>query len=88
MKLSIHNESAVIWDSCILYISDFRMQVGNTTPITANSRGRVYQYMRCRYNPYQGESSKVVQHFYRQHVAIDDFPYYCTICKFLTKNRT
>ena len=64
------------------------MSVGNTRPIdVCNSRGRAYRCNKCPTNHYMGERSKVFQHFYRKHVAIDQVPFYCSICKFITLSR-
>ncbi|KAL4225260.1 hypothetical protein ACF0H5_015948 [Mactra antiquata] len=57
------------------------------TSISSNTRGRVYRCTKCDVNPYQRERSKVLLHFYRKHVAIDQVPFFCTICKFITTSQ-
>jgi len=60
---------------------------GNIRPITSNTRGKVYRYGKCQNNPYQGERGKVFMHFYRKHVAMDQVPFFCSICKFVTTSQ-
>ena len=35
----------------------------------------------------RGERSKVLKHYYKKHVAYDQVPFYCTICKFITTSQ-
>ncbi|KAL3891420.1 hypothetical protein ACJMK2_003682 [Sinanodonta woodiana] len=54
-----------------------------TVKSLTNTRGRAY---RCRKGPAEvaivGEKSKVVSHIYKKHTALDQSPFYCSLCTF------
>ncbi|KAL3891416.1 hypothetical protein ACJMK2_003678 [Sinanodonta woodiana] len=54
-----------------------------TVKSLTNTRGRAY---RCRKGPVEvaivGEKSKVVSHIYKKHTALDQSPFYCSLCTF------
>ena len=75
-------------------MAEIRPGASNTRPIRLTTdiefvytRGRVYECLRCTEGPYQGERSKVILHIFRKHVALDNVPYYCSICKFVTTSQ-
>jgi hypothetical protein len=49
------------------------------------SRGRAYKCLRC--NSFTGERSKVVSHFYKHHISLEEAPFYCTLCLFRTERQ-
>ena len=57
-------------------------------PNAAAARGRCYRCLRCIGNPYEGEKSKVEVHIYKKHVALDQVPYFCNICKFVSLSQS
>jgi hypothetical protein len=57
--------------------------------LQALKRGRVYQCLDCEPPrvPYVGERRQVVAHLYKYHVPLDQVPFYCTLCHFLTSEK-
>lgn len=51
--------------------------------MSSNNRGRLYICNTCHFS---GEKDKVFKHYYKKHVAIDNVPFYCTICRFITNS--
>ena len=49
--------------------------------INFNSRGRAYKCQEC---DHVGERQRVISHFYKDHVRLDESPFYCTLCLFRT----
>lgn len=60
---------------------------GRAQPVPISSRGRVYRCLKCFTNNYEGEKSKVELHIYKKHVALDQVPFFCNICKFVSTSQ-
>lgn len=49
----------------------------------ATNRGRAFQCLRCsKDKPYINEKLKVISHVYKHHIALQEAPFYCTLCLF------
>lgn len=54
-----------------------------------SQRGRVYRCLRCpSHDVYEGEKAQLESHFYKKHVPLDQVPFYCNICKFVSTRQT
>lgn len=71
-------------DCSPLYFQKIKMsQMLVPSRTSVASRGRVYKCLRCTtIQPYLGERRRVVSHVYKDHIALVNCPYYCTVCLF------
>ena len=64
-----------------------------TTPFIIHKkpceRGRIFRCLKCpSHDRYENEKAKFEKHFYRKHVGINQVPYYCDICKYVTTTQS
>lgn len=57
--------------------------------VQALKRGRAYQCLDCEESMYMYiiEKQKVIAHVYKYHICLDQVPYYCSLCHFLTAEK-
>ena len=54
-----------------------------------SQRSRVHRRLRYpSHDVYEGEKAQLESDFYKKHVSLDQVPFYCNICKFVSTRHT
>lgn len=76
----VYSESSLFTEERALSKRYFSLVFFRTmSRININSRGRAYKCQECGH---VGERRRVISHFYKDHVRLDESPFYCTLCLF------